>query len=65
MTTERTEGVETVADIAYAPDHGFRGLGDLYLPAEPEGATAALVIHGGGWNAMDKQGLAGVAELLR
>ncbi|MCZ7644849.1 MAG: alpha/beta hydrolase [Planctomycetota bacterium] len=51
-------------DLPYAPEHGFRGLGDLYLPARPEGAPAALVIHGGGWNAMDKQGLAGVAALL-
>lgn len=50
--------------ISYAPEHGFRGLGDLYLPAQPEGAPAALVIHGGGWNAMDKSGLAGIAELL-
>ena len=51
-------------DIVYEPAHGLRGLGDLYLPPQAEGAPAALVIHGGGWNAMDKHGLAGVAQFM-
>ncbi|MEX0887510.1 MAG: alpha/beta hydrolase, partial [Phycisphaeraceae bacterium] len=33
-------------------------------PATITPAPAALVIHGGGWNAMDKHGLAGIAQLL-
>ena len=59
-----------IADIVYARDHGERGLGDLHLPATPATAAgdhtppAALVIHGGGWNAMDKHGLAGIAQQL-
>jgi acetyl esterase/lipase len=56
--------MKIVREIAYAPDHGYRGLGDLYLPDDPQGAPAALVIHGGGWNHMDKHGLAGIAELM-
>ncbi|HUT58752.1 MAG TPA: alpha/beta hydrolase [Phycisphaerae bacterium] len=64
MAIERGTEVQKVEDIAYVPGHGFRGLGDLYLPDEADGAPAALVIHGGGWNAMDKQGLAGVAQFL-
>ena len=36
-----------INDISYAPDNGFRGSGDLFLPDEPSGKPAALVIHGG------------------
>lgn len=53
-----------ISEISYRPGCGFRGLGDLYLPECPDGAPAALVIHGGGWHAMDKHGLAGVAEFM-
>lgn len=53
-----------IADIAYAPEHGFRGLGDLYLPDDSAGAPVALAIHGGGWNAMDKHSWSGVAEFV-
>jgi len=56
--------VNVIEGIVYAPGHGVRGLGDLYVPEQPEGAPAALVIHGGGWNAMDKHGLAGVAQFM-
>ncbi|OGV67412.1 MAG: hypothetical protein A3K19_23515 [Lentisphaerae bacterium RIFOXYB12_FULL_65_16] len=56
--------MRTVEGIIYDPRNGQRGLGDLYLPERPQGAPCALVIHGGGWNAMDKHGLAGVAEFL-
>ena len=56
--------MNTIEDIAYAPDHGIRGLGDLYLPTDPAGAPVALCIHGGGWNAMDKCSWAGVAQLM-
>ena len=57
-------GITEIADIVYAPDHGIRGLGDLYLPSESEGRPAALCIHGGGWNHMDKSSWAGVARFL-
>lgn len=56
--------MNVVKDIQYAPEHGERGVGDLYLPEQADGAPAALVIHGGGWQAMDKHGLAGVAQFL-
>ena len=39
-----------VDDLAYAPEHGFRGLLDVYLPRE--GARSAPVlfqVHGGAW----------------
>ena len=57
-------GVRLIADIPYAPDHGRRGVGDLYLPREPVGCPVALCIHGGGWSHMDKSSWAGVARLL-
>jgi len=53
-----------IEGIAYAPEHGVRGLGDLHLPDRVEGAPLALCIHGGGWNAMDKYSWRGVAELM-
>jgi len=56
--------METIEDIAYAPEHGLRGLGDLLLPEKPERAPMALCIHGGGWNAMDNYSWAGVAQLM-
>jgi acetyl esterase/lipase len=51
-------------DIAYAPANGFRGLADLFLPDQPGAAPSALVIHGGGWNAMDRTSLTPVAMLM-
>lgn len=56
--------MQRINDIPYAPRHGFRGLGDLFLPDQPQGAPAALVIHGGGWNAMEKRSLTPVAALM-
>lgn len=53
-----------IRDIRYAPEHGFRGEGDLYLPEQPEGAPALLVIHGGGWQAMDRFRFNAVCEML-
>lgn len=51
-------------EIAYAPQNGVRGLGDLYLPDRPARAPVALGIHGGGWNAMDKYSWSGVAQFM-
>lgn len=56
--------MKMIADVAYAPEHGDRGLGDLYLPERCQGAPVALAIHGGGWNAMDKYSWSGVAEFM-
>ena len=56
--------MDVIQDISYRPANGARGLGDLYLPDRAVGAPVALVIHGGGWNAMDKHGLAGVAQFM-
>lgn len=50
--------------IAYAPEHGFRGEGDLYLPENPVGAPVVLVIHGGGWQAMDRFRFDAVCAML-
>ena len=53
-----------ITAISYNPEHEFRGLGDLYLPENAEQKTPVLLIHGGGWGAMDKQGVCGIAEFL-
>ena len=48
----RAEGVRVHRDIAYAPEHGRRGLLDVYTPAEGpvRGAPVLLQVHGGGWS---------------
>ncbi|GAB2457546.1 alpha/beta hydrolase [Nocardioides hungaricus] len=56
----RDAGVVVEKDIPYAPEHGRRGLLDVYRPAEPtEGAPVLLQVHGGGWTigTKDQQGL--------
>jgi alpha-L-fucosidase 2 len=53
-----------VRDVAYAPEYGFRGEGDLFLPANPDGAKTVLVVHGGGWGAMDRFRFGRVCEWL-
>jgi acetyl esterase/lipase len=55
---------KTIRNIAYAPEHGFRGEADLYLPADTADATCLLVIHGGGWRAMDRFRFNTVCEML-
>ncbi|MDO4574684.1 MAG: glycoside hydrolase family 99-like domain-containing protein [Planctomycetia bacterium] len=56
---------EVVKDIVYCAEAKERGVGDLYLPKNvSEKTPMALCIHGGGWSAMDRSGLAGVAEFL-
>lgn len=55
-----------IKDISYAPENGWRGTGDLLLPDNPRNSQipVALVIHGGGWNAMDKYGLYPLGKLF-
>lgn len=55
-----------VRDIAYAPENGKSGLGDLYLPENANADTpVVLAIHGGGWSAGDRESWRGVAEFFR
>jgi acetyl esterase/lipase len=54
----------SIRDIAYAPEYGFRGEGDLYLPENAAGAPTVLVIHGGGWQAMDRFRFDAVCAML-
>jgi acetyl esterase/lipase len=52
----RDPGVRVVGDLAYAPEHGHRGLLDVYVPSA--GASRAPVlfqIHGGGWMIGEKR----------
>jgi dipeptidyl aminopeptidase/acylaminoacyl peptidase len=53
-----------INSIPYAPENGFRGLGDLFLPENPAGAPAALVIHGGALISMDKTSIEPIARLM-
>ena len=54
-----------VRDIAYDPDIGAFGLGDLYLPEKVNSETpVVLAIHGGGWGAGDRYSWSGVAEFF-
>ena len=59
----RVRNVEVLVerDIAYAPEHGKRGLLDVYHPASgvPADAPVLLQVHGGGWSIgnKDQQGI--------
>lgn len=56
----RSLDVVVEKNIAYAPEHGKRGLLDVYRPAEPvENAPVLLQVHGGGWTIgnKDQQGI--------
>lgn len=46
----RDREVRRVKNLVYAPEHGFRGKLDLYLPGEAAaGAPVLFQIHGGAW----------------
>ena len=65
VATQRAPGDTIIADIAYAPEHGERGLLDVMLP-EGEGPFPVVVcIHGGGWRRGDKSGGRRMAGWLR
>jgi acetyl esterase/lipase len=53
--------VEVVKDVPYAPEHGRRGLLDLYRPRDRDlsGAPVLLQVHGGAWTigSKDHQGI--------
>ncbi|HEU4811896.1 MAG TPA: alpha/beta hydrolase [Nocardioides sp.] len=53
--------VRVEKDIPYSPEHGKRGLLDVYRPAEGDlsGAPVLLQVHGGGWTigTKDDQGI--------
>ncbi|WP_148572186.1 alpha/beta hydrolase [Nocardioides caldifontis] len=51
---------EVVKDVPYAPEHGKRGLLDVYKPTgDVTGAPVLLQVHGGAWTlgTKDQQGL--------
>jgi len=51
----REPEVRRIANIPYAPEHGFRGKLDVYLPsAGASRAPVLLQVHGGGWSISQK-----------
>ncbi len=55
-----------VRDVPYNPSLDADGIGDLYLPDEVKPDTPfILVIHGGGWSALHRPSVAGIAEFFR
>lgn len=55
--------MQIIENIDYSPLPGGGGKGDLYLPETSKGFPV-LLIHGGGWSAMDKLDVRGIAEFL-
>ncbi|QYY34317.1 alpha/beta hydrolase [Ruficoccus sp. ZRK36] len=55
---------QRINDISFADDLGTDGKADLFLPDNPRGAPAALLIHGGGWVSMEKTSIEPIARLL-
>jgi acetyl esterase/lipase len=52
--------IEVIKNLSYAPEHGRRGLLDVYKPpGEVNDAPVLLQVHGGGWTIgnKDQQGL--------
>ena len=43
-----------IRNIPYAREGALRGVGDLFLPHGRARGAPVLLIHGGGWNALDK-----------
>ena len=57
--------MKILENIPYSGTAGDRGVGDLFLPENLSPQTPlALSIHGGGWVALDKSRMAGIAEFL-
>jgi acetyl esterase/lipase len=57
---QRAQGVEVLKDIPYAPEHGRRGMLDVYRPeGDVADAPVLLQVHGGAWTigSKDNQGL--------
>ena len=51
----RDPGVRRIANIPYAPEHGFRGKLDVYVPrAGASRAPVLFQVHGGGWSVSQK-----------
>ena len=56
-------GIRIVKDLPYAANAEPRQTLDLYLPERPAGRLPVVIlIHGGGWNAGDKESFGGVAR---
>ena len=54
------------AIFAYDPTIGNDGVGELTIPKGVSAETqVVLLIHGGGWTAMDRHGVDGIADFLR
>lgn len=64
MRVRETMAATTIETRAYAPARGEWGLIDHVQPPRARSNLAALVIHGGGWNAMDKSSLHPLAALV-
>lgn len=57
--------VRCVASVPYDKAIGEYGLGDLYLPESMGSAVdVLLLIHGGGWTALDRHSMDGVADFF-
>lgn len=56
--------MKVLKDVAYAPEHGERGLLDVMLPDEAEERPVVVVIHGGGFQALNKERMGRVGTFL-
>jgi len=56
--------MKVIQDIAYAPEHGERGLLDVLLPDHRARRPLVIVIHGGGLQALSKERMSRVSAFL-
>jgi acetyl esterase/lipase len=56
MRDETTFGMREQREIRYSLEAGDRGVGDLFLPDGETSGSPVLLIHGGGWKSLGKEG---------
>ncbi|MFW6189610.1 MAG: alpha/beta hydrolase [Planctomycetota bacterium] len=56
--------METLTDVAYAPEHGREGMLDIHRPEAAENTPIVMVVHGGGLQALSKERMRNVCTFL-
>jgi acetyl esterase/lipase len=64
--SESTDAVSVQQDVEFGVQSGEKLLLDLYLPTQPSSTPrpAVLMIHGGGWDSLDKSTMRGMGNFL-
>jgi acetyl esterase/lipase len=66
MAQQRDSEVNVRENVRYGAAHGVELLLDVYEPKSPDAGTrpAVVLIHGGGWDSLDKRTMRGMGQFL-